>query len=150
MHPLFYTIPESTIWCEPNYPTRIVWATLLHLADDEDGSVHLTLPELANLAGVTAAEASQPFPACWLPTQTTTTHPPTVARTSKMFQAAGAFYLWLIATYLLPRGYSNGLHKTRHPHSHVSTLWADTDARGVFIAALLMAGRGSSRSPKSS
>ena len=58
MHPLFYTIPESTIWCEPNYPTRIVWATLLHLADDEDGSVHLTLPELANLAGVTAAEAT--------------------------------------------------------------------------------------------
>ena len=32
-----------------------------------------------------------------------------------------------------------------------ATLWADTDARGVFIAALLMdRASGSSRSPKSS
>jgi hypothetical protein len=59
MHPLFYTIPESQIWCEPNYPTRIVWATLLYLADDDaDNSVSLTLPELAELAGVTDAETA--------------------------------------------------------------------------------------------
>jgi hypothetical protein len=52
---LFGTLIGSTVWLE-DYPTKIVWITLLAMAD-QDGLVGVSLPGLAHLAGVTLAEA---------------------------------------------------------------------------------------------
>lgn len=51
---LFSTIVTSTIWQEPN-TTRIVWVTLLALAD-KHGEVAGSIPGLANIANVTREE----------------------------------------------------------------------------------------------
>jgi hypothetical protein len=58
MHPLFRNIPDSTIWCEEPYPTRLIWAALLDIADGDDGTVLATLPDLAASVGITADEAT--------------------------------------------------------------------------------------------
>lgn len=51
---LFSNIVTSTIWQENNQ-TRIVWITLLALAD-KNGKVNATVPGLANIAKVTISE----------------------------------------------------------------------------------------------
>lgn len=51
---LFGTIVTSTVWQEPN-STRIVWITLLALAD-KHGEVQGSIPGLANVANVTIQE----------------------------------------------------------------------------------------------
>ena len=53
---LFSSIVNSTIWLEPD-PTRIVWITLLAMAD-KDGEVQASVPGLARTAGATL-EATQ-------------------------------------------------------------------------------------------
>jgi hypothetical protein len=55
-YPLFKHILESSVWCGSPPSTKFVWVALLDLADYE-GSVFMTLPELAHLAGVTVPEA---------------------------------------------------------------------------------------------
>src|ERR1035441_7698731 len=52
---LFSSILGSTIWGEAN-STRIVWITLLALAD-RDGIAEASIPGLANFARVTIGEA---------------------------------------------------------------------------------------------
>jgi len=52
---LFSTIISSTVWQE-NHTTRIVWVTLLALAD-RDGTICSSLPGLARFAGVSLEEA---------------------------------------------------------------------------------------------
>lgn len=51
---LFSSITASTVWGEP-YATRIVWVTLLAMAD-RDGAVHAAVPGLARAANVTLEE----------------------------------------------------------------------------------------------
>ncbi len=51
---LFSSIITSTIWIEDN-PTRIVWITMLALAD-KNGEVQGSVPGLARLAGVSVEE----------------------------------------------------------------------------------------------
>lgn len=51
---LFNTLPDSTIWAEPN-PTRICWITMLAMAD-QFGRVHSSIPGLANRARITMDE----------------------------------------------------------------------------------------------
>jgi len=52
---LFSSITDSTIWAEPN-PTRIVWITMLAMAD-RHGYVGASIPGLAARARVTVEEA---------------------------------------------------------------------------------------------
>lgn len=52
---LFSSITESTVWGEP-YATRIVWVTLLAMADAR-GNVYGAVPGIARRANVTLAEA---------------------------------------------------------------------------------------------
>ncbi len=54
---LFRNILTSTVWQEDN-TTRIVWITLLSLAD-QNGIVDATVPGLANMANVTVEECEQ-------------------------------------------------------------------------------------------
>lgn len=51
---LFSSITESTVWGEP-YPTRIVWVTMLAMADAR-GNVYGAVPGLARRANVTLQE----------------------------------------------------------------------------------------------
>lgn len=51
---LFSSILTSTVWCAP-HPTRIVWITILALAD-KNGEVLGTIPGLARMANVTIPE----------------------------------------------------------------------------------------------
>jgi hypothetical protein len=56
---IFYTklssnLPDSTVWAEP-YPTRILWITMLSLAD-QHGDVDCTIPGLARRANITLEE----------------------------------------------------------------------------------------------
>lgn len=51
---LYGSLLKSTVWQEP-LPTKVVWITLLVLAD-RHGNVDCTVPGLASLAGVTLAE----------------------------------------------------------------------------------------------
>lgn len=51
---LVSSLPESTVWCEP-YPTRIVWVTMLAMADRK-GRVWGSVPGLARRSGVELQE----------------------------------------------------------------------------------------------
>ena len=54
---LFSSIVTSTIWREPS-ATRIVWVTLLALAD-KNGEVQGSIPGLAHLSGVSVDECEK-------------------------------------------------------------------------------------------
>lgn len=51
---LFSSLPDSTVWAAP-YPTRIVWITMLAMADRR-GRVAAAIPGLAHRARVSLAE----------------------------------------------------------------------------------------------
>lgn len=53
---LFSSLPDSTVWAEP-YPTRIVWITMLAMADRR-GRVAAAIPGLAHRARVTVDECA--------------------------------------------------------------------------------------------
>lgn len=54
---IFSTLTASTIWSAA-YPTRIVWVTLLTMAD-KDGCVFASVPGLARVANVTRDECDE-------------------------------------------------------------------------------------------
>lgn len=62
---LFSSITESTVWGEP-YSTRIVWVTLLAMADAQ-GHVYGAIPGLARRANVTLAETEMALAAFFAP-----------------------------------------------------------------------------------
>ena len=62
---LFSSITESTVWGEP-YSTRIVWVTLLAMADAQ-GHVYGAIPGLARRANVTLAETEMALGAFFAP-----------------------------------------------------------------------------------